>query len=439
MNKRGLFLIIVGIMSICIVFADVQKGRVRTIKRSGKKVEYLANTQISVKGISGSFKSGSNGYFELELRPLNLKTGQPFSLSKVFKTGYELYDNDLRHTYSPTSSIEIVLRNIKQEADDRETYAKNLNKSSEAKYKKRISELEKQLREGKISQEKYREDLRRYQDLFDKYQSQIDVIAKRYAGLDYMNIDPQVEAINIAFMNGDFELADSLLNAVGDIESLINSNLKARSDIDAKIDFGNAIVAEGNNERKQNLHDAERLAELAYAKHQSFLNNFQNDSAAYWLEKRAELLPENINYQLEAGLFICDYLADYNKAMSYYNKVLALTLDQYGENHPDVATSYNNIGLVYDCQGDYPRAMENYEKALKIRLGIFGENHPDVALIYNNIGAVYDSQGDYPRAMENYEKALKILLGIFGENHPHVKIVKENIAEVKSKLEGQKH
>ncbi len=31
-----------------------------------------------------------------------------------------------------------------------------------------------------------------------------------------------------------------------------------------------------------------------------------------------------------------------------------------------MATTYNNIGLVYDNQGEYKKAMENYFKCLEI-------------------------------------------------------------------------
>ncbi len=434
MIKRILAIFILLATYSSIVFADVQPGYVRTIKRPGKKAEYLDNVRISVKGINGSFKSKGKGEFELELRPLNLKVGNQFALSSVYKSGYELYDNNLTRVYSPGAPIEIVLKNIAQEAADQQKFADNMYKGAISQRDKKIKELDKQLEEGKISQEKYREQLQQYNDVFDKYQADINTIAKRYAGLDYENIDPVTEAINVAFSNGDFVLADSLLNSLGSIDTEINANIAARSDIDAKIDFGNAIVEEGNNERMQNLQDAERLAELAYAKHLSFLNNFQNDSAAYYLEKRAELLPQNINYQLEAGGFLKDYMAQYQDVLEYFNKALTLALDQYGENHPDVATSYNNIGLVYASLGNYDRALEFYERALKIDLEIFGENHQDVATSYNNIGFVYDRQGNYDKALEFYEKSLKIRLGIFGENHPHVATNYNNIGSVYDSL-----
>ncbi|MDD6494639.1 MAG: tetratricopeptide repeat protein, partial [Bacteroidales bacterium] len=99
----------------------------------------------------------------------------------------------------------------------------------------------------------------------------------------------------------------------------------------------------------------------------------------------------------------------------------------FGETHPDVAQSYNNIGSVYDSQGDYVQALEMYQQSLKINLAIFGDTHPDVAGSYNNIGGVYSSQGNYVQALEMYQRSLKIRMAIFGETHPAVATIYSNI------------
>ena len=79
--------------------------------------------------------------------------------------------------------------------------------------------------------------------------------------------------------------------------------------------------------------------------------------------------------------------------------------------------------------------MEYNEKSLNIRLSIFGECHPDVAMSYNNIGGVYYSQCDYAKALEYYEKSLEISLSIFGECHPDTVDTVENIAVSYLKME----
>ena len=37
-----------------------------------------------------------------------------------------------------------------------------------------------------------------------------------------------------------------------------------------------------------------------------------------------------------------------------------------GEINPEIANTYNNIGLVYDNQGEYKKALENLLKSLEI-------------------------------------------------------------------------
>ena len=130
---------------------------------------------------------------------------------------------------------------------------------------------------------------------------------------------------------------------------------------------------------------------------------------------------------------------NYPVALEYYNKALEIELAIFGKRHPAVATSYNNIGAVYDSQGNYPAALEHYNKALEIKLAIFGECHPDVANSYNGIGGVFYSQGNYPAALEHYIKSLDIYWNIFGERHSQVGDVCLNIAVTYLEMEDEEN
>ncbi|CAF4341580.1 unnamed protein product, partial [Rotaria sordida] len=81
-------------------------------------------------------------------------------------------------------------------------------------------------------------------------------------------------------------------------------------------------------------------------------------------------------------------MGDYSKALEFYGKDLEITTKALPPNHPDLATPYNNIGLVYNNMGDYSKALEFYEKSLKIREKALPPNHPDLAQAYKNIGPV---------------------------------------------------
>ena len=60
----------------------------------------------------------------------------------------------------------------------------------------------------------------------------------------------------------------------------------------------------------------------------------QNDSAAYYLELRAQLDTTNIEWQYDAGEFIHDHTADYDKALPYLQRALRHSEQQHGQDHP---------------------------------------------------------------------------------------------------------
>ena len=63
---------------------------------------------------------------------------------------------------------------------------------------------------------------------------------------------------------------------------------------------------------------------------------------------------------------------------------------------------------VYDSQGKYDEALEYYNKALTIYLNKLGEDHPDVAMTYMNLGKLCEKLEQYQTALEYYEKAKPI-------------------------------
>ena len=89
------------------------------------------------------------------------------------------------------------------------------------------------------------------------------------------------------------------------------------------------------------------------------------------------------------GTFYLNF-GDYSQSLEHYKKSLAIMLSVFPENHRDLATSYNNLGLVYKSMGDYAQSLEHFEKSLAIWLESLPENHPDLALSYNNLGCVYE-------------------------------------------------
>ena len=88
-------------------------------------------------------------------------------------------------------------------------------------------------------------------------------------------------------------------------------------------------------------------------------------------------------------------------------RALDIRLKQLGPEHVHVATSYNNLGIVYTNQGDFHQAKDSHARALVIRLKQLGPEHVDVASSYNNLGIVYRNLGDFQQAMDNYARATR--------------------------------
>ena len=130
-----------------------------------------------------------------------------------------------------------------------------------------------------------------------------------------------------------------------------------------------------------------------------------------------------------SGIVYCS-LREYNHAKELHKKALAISTNVFGEDHPNVATSYNNLASVYYRLAKYNKAKELHEKALMIRKNNFGEDHADVAKSYSTLAPVYYSMGEYNQAKELHKKALMIRKKVFGEDHVNVAISYSTLAPV---------
>ena len=118
----------------------------------------------------------------------------------------------------------------------------------------------------------------------------------------------------------------------------------------------------------------------------------------------------------------------YGEAEPLLEEALGLRRELLGERHPDVATSLNNLALLYSAQGRYGEAEPLLEEALGLRRELLGERHPDVASSLNNLALLYSDQGRYGEAEPLYEEALGLTRELLGERHPDVASSLNNLA-----------
>ena len=88
----------------------------------------------------------------------------------------------------------------------------------------------------------------------------------------------------------------------------------------------------------------------------------------------------------------------------------------FGENHADIASCYNDLANLYHEKGrcspikyqnHFDLAEEFHLKALKIRISLYGENHADVAGSYNNLGNLYGDRKKRAILGEKIEEYVK--------------------------------
>ena len=431
MKHHKLFFAIIFsfLMPFCAT-AQVQQGYVKTRGRLGSDGavipgEGIENVTVKVKN-EGTVISDNSGCFEIALR------NEKYYLENVTKKGYQLVDADIlskQYTRS-VDTFKILLTTPEQQLEDELASERKLRRTLTRQLHQREDEIEELYETNKIIKAERDSALRKlYADHADNEKLIKDMV-ERYSRIDYDQLDEFNRLISEYILNGELLKADSLLGSKGDILSRIEE-YRTHKQLN---DDERAELAEREKDlAKSEELERKRLADLAgdcYSKFEIFKLQHLNDSAAYYIELRASLDSTNVEWQLEAGDYIQEYLAYYDKAEQYYQCALQSALNKYGDKHPNVATSYNNIGLVYGNQGNYSQTLEYCNKALEILLAVFGEQHPDVATSYNNIGFVYSSQGNYSQALEYYNKALEIRLAVFGEQHPDVATSYNNMGSV---------
>lgn len=446
------------------VFSQTQQGVVKTKGRmvNGRLVagQGLAGATVTIQG-RNAVLSQTNGGFSF---PILNKT---FMVQGVLKNGYQLVDPDaIRKAYHYSPNIfYIVMEMPDKQSEDELAAERKIRRTLQRQLQQREDELEKLKEQNKLTQEEYREALKQLYDNQKNNESLISEMAKRYAELDYDQLNELNREISDCILNGELTRADSLLRTKGDIKLRIaelENHRQTNAEVKADLEKSEALA-----EKKK-----EELAEDCYNRHELFLARHENDSAAYYLELRARLDTTNIDWQYDAGRFISVYLTEYNKARYYYEQVVKEAVRQHGGENDGltrntynewVSKAYNNIGFTYYKNGNNQQALDYYFKALDVFKINHAErdslekafwkevekereeaaNNPDVEFdivevdniepdfvieddtldigkiidiggdivisLCNNIGTVYLDNQEYDKALECYQTALNII------------------------------
>lgn len=124
----------------------------------------------------------------------------------------------------------------------------------------------------------------------------------------------------------------------------------------------------------------------------------------------------------------------YAEAEPLFKRSLAIRERALGPEHPEFATSLNNLGEVYREQGRFAEAEPLYRRSLTIKEKVLGLDHPQVARSLKGLGEILDEQGRDAEAASLYRRSLAILEKAHGPEHPDVAAMTSFVA---SSIESQ--
>ena len=119
------------------------------------------------------------------------------------------------------------------------------------------------------------------------------------------------------------------------------------------------------------------------------------------------------------------YLQDaarYEEAEPLYVRALKIREQQLGPDHPDTATSLNNLASLYYAQDKYEQAESLQRQALLIREQALGPDYPDTAVSLGMLAQSYIAQSKYTEAEPLLQRAMAIFEQKLGPQHPHTAI-----------------
>ena len=159
------------------------------------------------------------------------------------------------------------------------------------------------------------------------------------------------------------------------------------------------------------------------------------DAIALALVGNAATLPRGVD---EQASYILDRLASYRHgalaayaaARPLFERALAIREKVLGPEHPDTATSLNNLAGLLQAQGEFAAARPLFERALA-REKVLGPEHPDTAMSLNNLAhLLHRAQGELAAARPLCERALAIHEKVLGPEHPATANSLNNLAGV---------
>ncbi len=118
---------------------------------------------------------------------------------------------------------------------------------------------------------------------------------------------------------------------------------------------------------------------------------------------------------------------EYEEAAAAFTRAIGIWEVAFGPEFPHIAAAHNNLCALMGELSRYDEAIEHGQHALALWTAVSERKHPRTASIHNHLGAAYHGSGDAAAARRHYEAALSIIDETLGSEHPNAAGVRLNL------------
>jgi tetratricopeptide (TPR) repeat protein len=111
-------------------------------------------------------------------------------------------------------------------------------------------------------------------------------------------------------------------------------------------------------------------------------------------------------------------MARHREAENLYREALNIRQIAQGSQHPDVATIFNNLGVLRAEQGRYQDAEQMYRRAVAVLENVTAGSNPSLATTLSNLVQIQIIEGRYASAQQLNLAALSEWERSVGSDHP---------------------
>ncbi|CAL1142166.1 unnamed protein product [Cladocopium goreaui] len=110
------------------------------------------------------------------------------------------------------------------------------------------------------------------------------------------------------------------------------------------------------------------------------------------------------------------------KIQNLEHKLLELKNKRSHEDHPNIAATLHELGVVSCQAGDLKGAKQQLEESLRMKRSLHGDkDHPDIAGTLHELGMVSVEAGDFKGAKQQLEESLRMKRSLHGDkDHPDI-------------------